>query len=105
MYDFFYEYFDYAFSREPSKVSGRERSNKKNESFIESIPPTISSTSFATNIYTKVKSWLPMCDTMCTTEPMWFSQPPITLKWFPSQQIIIILKGVPQDDKPLIYSP
>lgn len=40
-------------------------------------------------------SWLPMCDTVCKVEPMQFSEPIITLKGCPPQQLVITLKGVP----------
>ena len=103
MYDFFYNYFDDVSNSKTLKVSSSEGLDENNEIFFESIPPMTSSTSFTTNLYNRVISWLPMYDIVCSIKPIWFSQPLTTLKGCPSQQPIITLKGVPQDDKSLVF--
>lgn len=55
-----------------------------------------------TNLYNRVLSWLSLCDIVCNIELMQYSQIIITLKGCHPQKIIITLKGVPRDNKPLI---
>ena len=73
--------------------------DEKNEILIESIPPT----SFTTNLYNRMLSWLPLCDIIYNIQPIQFFQPLITLNGCPPQKPIITLKGVPWDDKPLVF--